>query len=162
MSTSFTNRWGQKKGAIVIVWQLDLQLPVQSVPITTKLWVQSSSCALITALSDNVYQWLATVLWFSPGTQSFLNDKTEILFKSGVKNGSFNYYFGFRIFECCLYLKTTLTTTSQLVHISLYIYWYSSVYDNRSNSFQVVSMPCIFPSVISLEFIQFVVVMIVW
>jgi hypothetical protein len=60
----------RKRGAIVIVWQLDLQLPVQSVPITTKLWVQSSSCALITALSDNVYQWLATVLWFSPGTQS--------------------------------------------------------------------------------------------
>jgi hypothetical protein len=52
--------------------------------------------------------------------------------KSGVKNRSFNYYFDFRIFECCLYLKTTWTTTSQLVHISLYIYWYSSVYDNRS------------------------------
>ena len=43
------------------------------------------------------------------------------------------------------------STNSQLVHISLYIYWYSSLYDSRSNSFKVVSMPCIFPSVISLR-----------
>ena len=48
-------------GAVVvmIVW-LDLQLPMQSVPITT-----------------NVDQWLATGQWFSPGTPVFSTNKTD-------------------------------------------------------------------------------------
>jgi hypothetical protein len=72
----------------MIVW-LDLQLPMQSVPITT-----------------NVDQWLATGQWFSPGTPVFSTNKTdyhniaEILLKvalntveSGIKHHKPNHLY---------------------------------------------------------------------
>ena len=75
---------------VVIVWQLDLQLPVQSVPITTtscefesRLW----RGILDTILCDKVCQWLATGRLFSLGTPisstntTDRHDITEIVLK---------------------------------------------------------------------------------
>jgi len=56
--------------AIVIMWWLDVQLPVQSVPITTKRFEfqpRSWWGVLDTALCAKVCQFLAANLWFSPG-----------------------------------------------------------------------------------------------
>ena len=65
-------------------------VPVQSVPITTKV-VSSNpvhgDCLLDTTLCDKICQWLATGRWFCPGTsvsstnKTDRNDITEILLK---------------------------------------------------------------------------------
>ena len=47
----------------VIVWLLDLHLPMQSIPITTDV----VSLKFDQALCDKVCQWLATCRWLSPG-----------------------------------------------------------------------------------------------
>jgi len=75
---------------VAILWSLDLQLSVQSVPITTKV-VSFEPCSwggvLVTTLCDKVCQWLATGRWISPGTpvsstnKTYLHDITEILLK---------------------------------------------------------------------------------
>ena len=64
---------------VVIVWQLDLWLPMQSVPITTKLWVRTPlrRGVLDTTLCDNVCQWLATCRWLSPDTPVSSTNKTD-------------------------------------------------------------------------------------
>jgi len=69
---------------------LDLQLPVQSMPITTKV-VSLKSCSwrgvLDTTLCGKVCQCLATGRWFSTGApvsstnQTDCHDITEILLK---------------------------------------------------------------------------------
>ena len=67
----------------VIVWQLDVQLPMHPVSITTD--VVSSN--LDTTLCDKVCQSLATGRWFSPGhpvsstNKSDHHDITEMLLK---------------------------------------------------------------------------------
>jgi hypothetical protein len=76
-------------GAVVvmILWSLDLQLPVQSVPITTKVVdfePHSWWGVLDITLCDKVSQWLATGRLFTP--VPFTNkidhqDITEILLK---------------------------------------------------------------------------------
>ena len=60
---------------VVIVWFLDLQLPMQSVPIDTKL-------------CDNVCQSLAAVWWFSPVStnKTDRSDITDMLLKSSIKH----------------------------------------------------------------------------
>ena len=61
-------------------WSLDLQLPVQSMPITTKVVSskpRSWRGVLDTTLYDKVCQWLATGLWFSAGTPVFSTNKTD-------------------------------------------------------------------------------------
>jgi hypothetical protein len=70
---------------------LDLQLLMQSMPITTDhavmLWVRISTRARCTTLCDKVCQWLATGWWFSPGPPVYstnkndLHNRTEILLK---------------------------------------------------------------------------------
>ena len=62
--------------AVVILWQFDLQLPVQLVPITTS---ESSSWrgVLDTTLCDKVCQSPATGRWFSPGTPVSSTNKTD-------------------------------------------------------------------------------------
>ena len=85
-------RWGSKfkyktndkehMGAVVavIVWQLNLQLPVQSVSITTKCCAFESCLwwgVLDTTLCDKVCQWLVTDRWFSPGTPIYSANKTD-------------------------------------------------------------------------------------
>ena len=75
---------------VVIVWYLYLQIPMQSVPITTK--VESSNPAHDEVYSIQHYvikfwQWLASCGWFSPCTpvssanKTYLRDITEILLK---------------------------------------------------------------------------------
>ena len=78
--------------AVVIVWYLDLQLPVQSVPITTNGYEFNPAQARCTRskLCDKVCQWLATGQWFYPGTPvSSINktdrhDITELLLKEAL------------------------------------------------------------------------------
>ena len=71
----------------VIVWQLDLQLPVQSVPITIKVVGSNPAHVLDTTLCDKDYQWLAVGRRFSLGTPVSSTNKTgrhdiaEILLK---------------------------------------------------------------------------------
>jgi hypothetical protein len=64
----------------MIVWQLDLQLPVQSVPITTNV-VSSNPRSwrgvLDTTLCDKVCQCLETGPWFSLGTSVSSTNKTD-------------------------------------------------------------------------------------
>ena len=54
-------------------------------PLTLSVRIQLWRCALATTLCDKVCQWLATGLWFSPGTlvsstnKTDLHDITEIL-----------------------------------------------------------------------------------
>jgi hypothetical protein len=45
------------------------------------LWVRISIRARCTTLCDNVFQWLATGRWFSPGPPLSSTNKTEILLK---------------------------------------------------------------------------------
>ena len=75
----------------MIAWFIDLQLPVQPVPITTK-FIKFESCSwrgvLDTTLCDKVCQQFATGPWFSPGTpvsstnKTDRHDITEILLKA--------------------------------------------------------------------------------
>ena len=62
---------------VVIVWKLDLQLPVVSVPITLKFKPCSWWGVLYTTLCDKVCKWLVTGWWFSPGTPVFSTNKTD-------------------------------------------------------------------------------------
>ena len=64
----------------MIIWQLDLELPVQSVPITTN--IVSSNPAhdevySIQHLCDKILQRLAAGRWFSPGTPISSTNKTD-------------------------------------------------------------------------------------
>ena len=74
----YWNSWNvqhnERMGGVVvlIVWWLDLQLPLQSVPITTN--VESLNTA---TLCDKVFQWLAAGRWFSPGTPVSSTNKTD-------------------------------------------------------------------------------------
>jgi hypothetical protein len=64
---------------VVVVWYLDSQLPVQSMPIITKVVfeLRSRRGLLDTTLCDKVCQWLATGRWFSPGTPVSSTNKTD-------------------------------------------------------------------------------------
>ena len=74
---------------VVIIRELDLELPMQSVPITTKFWVRIPlmRSVLDSTVYDQVCQWLATGRWLSPGTpmsspnNTDRHDITEILLK---------------------------------------------------------------------------------
>jgi hypothetical protein len=58
---------------------LDLQLPMQSVPITTEVVSLNPLRwgVLDTTLCDIVCQWLATGQWFSPGSPVSSTNKTD-------------------------------------------------------------------------------------
>ena len=80
----------------VIIWLLDLHLPVQSVPITTKV-VSSNPVhlrgVLDTTLCDKVCLWLSTGRWFSPGTPHQQNWQPRYnwnIVESGVKHHNSN------------------------------------------------------------------------
>jgi hypothetical protein len=64
---------------ILIVWQLDLQIPVQSVLIPLMLWVRIPLRwgVLHTTLYDKACQWLVTCRRFSLGTPVSSNNKTD-------------------------------------------------------------------------------------
>ena len=64
---------------ILIVWQLDLQIPVQSVLIPLTLWVriQLRWGVLHTTLYDKACQWLVICRRFSPGTPVSSTNKTD-------------------------------------------------------------------------------------
>ena len=63
-------------GAVVVVitWQLDLQIPIHSVTITTS--VESSNLAHCEVYSI-LCQWFASGQWFSPGTPFFSTSKAD-------------------------------------------------------------------------------------
>jgi hypothetical protein len=52
----------------VIIWYLNLQLPVQSVPITTKVVSSSSVHGEVYLIQHYVLKWPVTGRWFSPCT----------------------------------------------------------------------------------------------
>ena len=61
---------------VVIVWSLDLQPHVQSVPITTNIG-SSWRGVLDTTLCDKVCQWLVKGQWFSLGTPASSTNTTD-------------------------------------------------------------------------------------
>ena len=65
---------------VVIVWQLDLQIPVQCVPITTKVMRLNllRRSVLDSTLCDKVCQWLTTGWWFSPVSSTNNTDHHDI------------------------------------------------------------------------------------
>jgi hypothetical protein len=72
---------------VVIVWLFDLQLPVQSVPITTKVESSNPIHGELYSMQNyvnKVGQWLATGRWFylvSSTNNTDRHDITEILLK---------------------------------------------------------------------------------
>ena len=73
----------------MIAWQLDLQLPVQSVPITINVVNSNPAHVLDTTLCDKDYQWLAVGRRFSLGTpvsSTNQSDRHDIA-ESGVPGG---------------------------------------------------------------------------
>jgi hypothetical protein len=78
--------WVMLNIGAVIIWYLDLQLPIQSVPITSDV-VSLNLRTRWTTLCDKVCQWLATDLGFSLGppvsstNKTDRHDITEILLK---------------------------------------------------------------------------------
>jgi hypothetical protein len=70
--------WGGA-AMVVIVWLLDLQLPVQSVPSTTEVVSVNPVHGEVYSIQhyDKVCHWLATVQWFSPGTPVCSTNTTD-------------------------------------------------------------------------------------
>jgi hypothetical protein len=62
---------------VVITWKLDLQLPVQSVPITTKVMSSNPGHGDLYSIQYYVRQLLATGRWFSSGTPVSSTNKTD-------------------------------------------------------------------------------------
>jgi hypothetical protein len=89
------------RGAVVAVIVLDLQLPMQSVSITTKVvsWnpVHGEVSSIHWTLCDKVCQWFTTGRWFSPWTPvSSINktahhDITAILMKVALNTINLPY-----------------------------------------------------------------------
>ena len=105
----------------VIIWWLDLQPPMQSVFITTKVVCSNPAHGKVyltlTTFCEKVCKWLAAGLWFSPISSSSKTDRsniTEILLKVALNTiililnqllnnefFSFNsvmFYYGIQIF----------------------------------------------------------------
>ena len=61
---------------VVIIWSLDLQLPMQS-PLRLWFWILLRWGVLDTTLCNKVCQWLAKGLWFSLGTPMSPTNKTD-------------------------------------------------------------------------------------
>jgi hypothetical protein len=62
---------------VVLAWKLDLQLPVQSVPITTKVMSSNPVHGDVYSIQYYVRQLLATGWWFSSGTPVSSTNKTD-------------------------------------------------------------------------------------
>ena len=77
-------------GVVVIVWQLDLQLPVQWVPITNEVVSSNPVHGEVHSIQNYVIKFVSDlrqvggfrwVLWFPPPIKLTRHDKTEILLK---------------------------------------------------------------------------------
>ena len=77
-------------GVVVIVWQLDLQLPVQWVPITNEVVSSNPVHGEVHSIQNYVIKFVSDlrqvggflrVLWFPPPIKLTPHDKTEILLK---------------------------------------------------------------------------------
>jgi hypothetical protein len=62
----------------MIIWKLDLQLPIQSLPITTKVVNSNPVHGDITTICDKACQWLVTGRWFSPVSSTNKTDRHDI------------------------------------------------------------------------------------
>jgi hypothetical protein len=66
---------------VVIVWLLDLQLPMQSVPITTKVVSSSPAHGEVLSIKHYVKKFVSDLRqagrWFSPGTPVSSTNKTS-------------------------------------------------------------------------------------
>ena len=65
----------------VIVWQLDLQLPVQSVPITTKVVSSNTVYDEAYSIQHYVIKFVNLGTWVSSTNKTDRHDITEILLK---------------------------------------------------------------------------------
>ena len=64
---------------VMIIWKLDLQLPMQSLPITTKVVNSNPVHGEITTICDKACQWLVTGQWFSPVSSTNKTDCHDII-----------------------------------------------------------------------------------
>ena len=65
-----------EKGAVVVVWSLDLQLYVQSVPITNKVVSSNPAHGEIFSIQYYVIRFFSDMWWFFPGIPVSANNKT--------------------------------------------------------------------------------------
>ena len=89
---------------VLIVWKLDLQLPVQWVPITTlrcDFESRSRQGVLGSTLCDQYCRWLAIGWWFSPGRPIFPTNKTDRYDIAGMKVSG--HVFVCSEYRCCLF-----------------------------------------------------------
>ena len=63
-------------GVAMVVWQLDLKLPVQSVPITTIIESSNPVYADVYLIQQYVIKFV-TGVWFSPGALVSSTNKTD-------------------------------------------------------------------------------------
>ena len=83
----------QRAVMAVIVWQLDLQLPIQSVPITTKVVSSNLVHGDVYSIQHYVIKFISDLrqvggfLWFLPRIKlTAMHDITEILLKVALNN----------------------------------------------------------------------------
>ena len=64
---------------VVILWQLDLQLPMQSVAITTNILSSNPTHGEMCSIKHYVIKCISHLrrFWFSPGTLVFSTNKTD-------------------------------------------------------------------------------------
>jgi hypothetical protein len=88
-------------GAVVVVWQLNLQLPVQLVPITTKVMSSNPVHGEVWSIQHYVIKFASDLRWFSPSNpvsstnKTDRSDRTEILLKVALNtiNQTINHMF---------------------------------------------------------------------
>ena len=83
------------RAVVMIVCQLDLQLPLQSVPITTKVMTSNPTHGEVlydTTLCDKVCQWFSPDIPVSSINKTVCHDITEILLKVAFKHHKPNLY----------------------------------------------------------------------
>ena len=62
---------------VVIAWQLELQLPVKSVHITTKVVSSNPAGGGVYSIQHYVIKFVSDLQWFSPGTSVSSTNKTN-------------------------------------------------------------------------------------
>jgi hypothetical protein len=100
-------------GVIVIIWEFDLQLLMQSMPIPTKVVSLNPTHGEVyihnTTLCDKVWPWLAAGQWFSLGSSvSSTNETdrhniTEILLNVALSTITLTQYFIFQVIQEMVY-----------------------------------------------------------
>ena len=87
---------------VVIAWKLDLQLPVQSVSITTKVVSSNPDHGEVYSIQDHVMRFVRS--WFSSGTPISSINKTDRHDITGMLLKVALYYVKYILIIWCMYI----------------------------------------------------------